>query len=485
MGGEVMSKVQAGAVARVVLFAVCAVGAISTWANGAAAAPRSASLIRSFSLVDGRSGREIPGFSPLRDGSAIAPALLEQRPVNLRANVSSRVAGVRFTFGDGRRRTDRRAPYLVRARPVAGKVVEVTAEALSRRDRRRVLARRKVTLALRPDGKVTPVTGGEEPVDPGTGGGDSTGKPGLELPPIPGLAAWREHMESYGRRLCDAANIAALSTWEGNVWYYDGARVYFQIGDYLKDPSWYECARYSRDVYRPFVLGNNGSIGAWRVFPHGLAEDFLRTGDESSREAALQLARNSPFIRTGGDPDPELSRETAYVINALLVAEDLGAGRDPRLATAVNNALGHLEAWTVRESTQYVKPFMVGLTFEALIDYAGRTGDRRILPAIERAADWLWENGWVSAERKYPYIICRPGASNQECLEDHTSEGVDLNLLVAPAYAWLYRQTGAIRHRERGDRLFEGGVAGAWLNQGKQFSQNYRWSFDFVRWRSK
>ena len=29
----------------------------------------------------------------------------------------------------------------------------------------------------------------------------------------------------------------------------------------------------------------------------------------------------------------------------------------------------------------------------------------------------------------------------------------------------------------------EGGVEGAWLDQGKQFSQNYRWSFDFVKWR--
>jgi hypothetical protein len=28
-------------------------------------------------------------------------------------------------------------------------------------------------------------------------------------------------------------------------------------------------------------------------------------------------------------------------------------------------------------------------------------------------------------------------------------------------------------------------VQGAWLEGGKQFSQNYRWSFDYVRWRTE
>jgi hypothetical protein len=43
--------------------------------------------------------------------------------------------------------------------------------------------------------------------------------------------------------------------------------------------------------------------------------------------------------------------------------------------------------------------------------------------------------------------------------------------------------TGDPVYQERGDLIFEGGVEGAWLDQGKQFSQNYRWSFDFVKWR--
>lgn len=52
-----------------------------------------------------------------------------------------------------------------------------------------------------------------------------------------------------------------------------------------------------------------------------------------------------------------------------------------------------------------------------------------------------------------------------------------------PAYGWLYRETLEPRFRERGDLIFASGVRGAWLDGGKQFSQNYRWSFDYVRWR--
>ena len=36
--------------------------------------------------------------------------------------------------------------------------------------------------------------------------------------------------------------ILQLTTWEGNVWYYDGIRVYYLIADYTGDPSWEKCA---------------------------------------------------------------------------------------------------------------------------------------------------------------------------------------------------------------------------------------------------
>ena len=59
----------------------------------------------------------------------------------------------------------------------------------------------------------------------------------------------------------------------------------------------------------------------------------------------------------------------------------------------------------------------------------------------------------------------------------------DLNMLIAPAFAWLYKETGDAKYRDRGDQIFGGGVQHAWLDNGKQFNQNYRWSFDYIRLR--
>jgi hypothetical protein len=59
----------------------------------------------------------------------------------------------------------------------------------------------------------------------------------------------------------------------------------------------------------------------------------------------------------------------------------------------------------------------------------------------------------------------------------------DLNLLIAPAYAWMYLQTGDVQYRDRGDQIFAGGVKHSWLGASKQFNQNYIWSFAYVSWR--
>jgi hypothetical protein len=300
------------------------------------------------------------------------------------------------------------------------------------------------------------------------------------LEPIPGLESWQAHMLSYGRLHCNEQEIAELSTWEGNIWYYDGLRVYFQIADYTGDQSWNDCARYVRSVYRNYVIEESGAIGGWRVFAEGLAEDYRRTSDGQSKEAALQLANNSAFAWAGGGAGFELSRETAYLLNAYLTAVELGEAPHANLQQSVEYALGHLDQWAVSQSADYVQPFMVGLTFEALIRYYEKFGDERIPYLIEIAADWLWNKAWDDSTKAFHYMVCEHDAAYESC---HDGPAPDLNLLIAPAYAWLYKRSGSHLHRDRADAAFTGGVEGAWLGNGKQFSQNYRWSFDYIKWR--
>ena len=71
-----------------------------------------------------------------------------------------------------------------------------------------------------------------------------------------------------------------------------------------------------------------------------------------------------------------------------------------------------------------------------------------------------------------------------------------LNQLVASAYAWRWLMTKDPNRLTQADTLFKAGVLGAGNNchacvtyqdysfTGKEFSQNYKSSFDFVRYRS-
>ncbi len=296
--------------------------------------------------------------------------------------------------------------------------------------------------------------------------------------PIPELARWKAQMLTSGRALC--SYLAEPHSFDDllSAVYYDSQRVFLQIAEYTGDAGWTRCADRAAAIYRDqYVLRAKGAVPGYWNFTHGLAMDYLRSGEPRSKAAVISLAENAAFARDN-TPLPwtapeEVSREVAYAIMSYLNAERVGAAPRARLPRLVDHALGHIEQWFVTGTYKRIAPFMVGLTSEALIFYYEKTHDPRIPPAIETALDWLWANAWVPKDQAFWY----------ESL-DKTAGAPDLNLLVAPAYAWLYRETGRPVWRERGDQIFAGGVKRAWLGSGKQFNQSYHWSFDYVRWRA-
>jgi hypothetical protein len=126
-------------------------------------------------------------------------------------------------------------------------------------------------------------------------------------------------------------------------------------------------------------------------------------------------------------------------------------------------------------ATEDWQPFMFGLTAEALIKYAAYSGQvQQVVEILAAGADAMWDAAWLPQHQAF---FLNAAQSRQQA--------PDLNLLIAPVFAWLYRETGDVSYRDRGDAIFAGGVRGAWLGRSKQFNQNYRWSFDFVRWRAE
>ncbi|MCL4852132.1 MAG: hypothetical protein KJZ78_12225 [Bryobacteraceae bacterium] len=54
---------------------------------------------------------------------------------------------------------------------------------------------------------------------------------------------------------------------------------------------------------------------------------------------------------------------------------------------------------------------------------------------------------------------------------------------MVPAFGWYYSVTQDPLYRDRGDEIWSHALDDDISYSGKIFSQNYRWSFDYIRWR--
>lgn len=304
--------------------------------------------------------------------------------------------------------------------------------------------------------------------------------------PIPLLSAWESNMTTFGRQICNKLIPGAedLAVQGGDV-YYDGERVYYQIAAYTGDPTWKYCAGLAEVIYRDgYVFPNSGRAAGYDNFTQGLLLDYQLTRDTVSQNAIVLLSQNASFASDGTPlewtADASVSREVAYAIMAYLNAEAVGQPRRARLSDMINQALGHIDQWFISKTAPYVRPFMVGITMQALIQAYDATHDSRIPNAVKTALDGLMPGMWLPDSKcfKYTNVVAADGTGDM-------SPAPDLNLVIAPAYAWMYYVTGDTKYRDQGDQIFAGGVANAqtWLYLGKQFDQSYWWSPAYVTWR--
>lgn len=289
-------------------------------------------------------------------------------------------------------------------------------------------------------------------------------------------------MLSFGQMRLDYLAAAGSHTFDDNLLgtYYDGTRVMFQIYDYTRDTKWLTGAQQSLGIYRDtYVLPNTGGLPGYWLFPIGLRMDWQRTASAASKNAEILMSQNGSFCRDTDNPcvSFNLSREAAYVLMTLQNAEILGEAHRARRDVIRESVYGHFTQWmaTPRPPGQ-LSPFMMGLSAHAVIRDWEATGDVRALPSIRALADWLWANAWDASKNAFVYDL--------NGFDGPAIGAPDLSLLIAPLYAWVWKQTGASWYRDVGDQVWLGGVNGAYLYNGKQFNQSYWWSFDYVIWRS-
>jgi len=289
-------------------------------------------------------------------------------------------------------------------------------------------------------------------------------------------AAFDAHMIQYGQQHCNHIKEHIYDDGDHlNDVYYDAARVYFQIADYTGVSAWNDCAQASEWIYRDnYIKSAGGNVAGYWNFGRGLRLDYQRTADSQSLTALDQLRDISSWCSgsaysTQHLPENGTSRENAYCL--MTNAEEAVLGRPaPRLEQYRTNAKGHVNQWLTGTPMQ---PFMAALVAEALIEANEVVPAPETVPYVSNICHTAWAS-WDSNRKWFNYI----GWNGSDDLRD-------LNLLIAPMYAWAFKQTGDNWYAARFDEIFASGVDGAYLGggNGKIFNQNYRWSIQGLDWR--
>lgn len=340
-------------------------------------------------------------------------------------------------------------------------------------------------------------------------------------PPIPpstlNVEGWEQNMLVNGRKWGQFQNPNSGTGWATRFVnaYYDMLGTLYRIKAYTGSSEWDQYIEFAKHSYRnEFYRPDNYHSNGYYRFPHGLLADFQAGGDTTIEDIRM-VRDNMAFSLLVEFEQSEylgqsqhMSREMAYALAAHVCAERAGETRDEaRVSAFVGWMANHLHEWYSNTFStpgqSFFQPFMFALTAKSLIEFYeweienGRDPNAywptvnwtEMLDGIASVALWMFNE---AAVREGPSAGQRMWAGDQHGFryadrEYEEGAGVvypGLNLLIAPVYAWLYKETTNLDYANIGDLLFNEGVTyGSPDWSGKAFNQNYFWSFDYLAWR--
>jgi hypothetical protein len=371
-----------------------------------------------------------------------------------------------------------------------------------------------------------------------------TATPPTTFPPIPALNLWEAFMESaaigggaywcvgtqattpvasleYGTFL--GPSYALVGSFDANStpsalqqYNYDGGRIYLQIADYsyntfgmlgYHDPAikayWEHCAQL---VLYPYDNWLSRSFGEYINEPNqhllGTGMYYSRTHEPTAGSALSYVTdMNGPYSGLYGTLDTRNTRIVSYTWDSQIANEASGAHGPWQLSgAAIDIAMAELDMFqqfavnqgrSAQPEVNYHN-YELGLLMEALIDQCEldkellRGCDPRIPLEIGKTLYALFNNFFYSDIGTTPYNFLDIPMSHVWNDPNSTDVWANLNNLISPAAAWYWAQTSDETIRGYGDAMFASTRNDTsnltWAP--KQFNQVYKWSFDFVRYRS-
>lgn len=348
------------------------------------------------------------------------------------------------------------------------------------------------------------------------------------FPPIPGIGTpatthtWLWGMMTKGSAsLYCSAGSTGLST---SANFYDGIRAYQQVKAYdiangiTGNPSqWDTCLANRENGYVLYVNSTSppGQIFAIFLASKGMANLALN-GDTTAQAALFNTADHAQWHSMRPSlMDVGLGRELNFTTEAFKAANLAG---DPNEAASIQVGLDFLlgDIDRIVNNNASHALFLDGTFADTLIHYYEDTGstDVRVPMAIKALADHIWVNYWIpggcsgATQQVTACFFYTAGQAHMGI--DYATNGTgqndaDSNLLIAPMYAWLFKMTGdgtipgsdgsqcllgggvpgqPCTYQQAGDSIFLSGVKQDDYFAVKEWNQAFRWSFDYVTWRS-
>lgn len=318
-------------------------------------------------------------------------------------------------------------------------------------------------------------------------------------PAIPSLSTWATDATTYGATWCSNVGVPGC---EQCASYYDGEKGYQEIAAYTNDTSWLTCAAHVEANYRDsYVIPNNGQVPGYNTFTAGLAQDFLSTGDTTSKNAINLLATNSAYaqvsLKGGVLGNYRYTREAAYLLKAYVNNYRVGNGTSTYMTQVLNSVLANVDQQCIHPITSAsmeVQPFMLGLSMDALWDYYDYINqDTRIPVAVKSCIDYMKANMYVDTAGRYGagthsffynsvQYAAAVDSTNCGSVSCSNSDIRSLNLLIVKNWGRIFRYTGTQSYQVDGDDIWVQGLQGFCpsCNNGKQFSQTYMLSKGYV-----